>query len=247
MLAQILRAIRRQPPRSSSSRELALHIEPRVTVEDRCVLKRLVKQSVRPGGIVVEVGSFLGNGSTQTFVEALTPLSGTLYCVDTWRGNENVPWHQQMARAYDLFGTFRHYVALADGTRMVKPMVMPSRDAARVLADGVADLVFIDGDHAYSGVKEDIEIWRPKVRKGGILCGHDCEGRIEEFGADRVAASLEGDFVPVERHTFAGFHPGPVTAVTELLGDAAMLWAHRSLTEEGFDERRRSSIWHVDL
>ena len=35
------------------------------------------------------------------------------------------------------------------------------------------DLVFIDGDHNYKSVAPDIDAWLPKVRKGGIIAGHD--------------------------------------------------------------------------
>lgn len=35
------------------------------------------------------------------------------------------------------------------------------------------DIIFIDGNHEYSYVKQDIENYLPKVRPGGILCGHD--------------------------------------------------------------------------
>ena len=35
------------------------------------------------------------------------------------------------------------------------------------------DLIFIDGDHSYEHVKQDILTWRPKVRPGGLLTGHD--------------------------------------------------------------------------
>jgi len=48
-----------------------------------------------------------------------------------------------------------------------------SADAAGEVADGVCDFVFIDGDHTYGGVCEDIAMWKPKVRPGGVLCGHD--------------------------------------------------------------------------
>ncbi|MCB1110480.1 MAG: class I SAM-dependent methyltransferase [Chlamydiia bacterium] len=35
------------------------------------------------------------------------------------------------------------------------------------------DLVFIDGDHSYEHVKQDILTWKPKMRPGGLLAGHD--------------------------------------------------------------------------
>mgnify|MGYP001300021784 CR=1 FL=1 len=35
------------------------------------------------------------------------------------------------------------------------------------------DFVYIDGDHNYEAVGEDIKLWEPKIRTGGILAGHD--------------------------------------------------------------------------
>jgi hypothetical protein len=35
------------------------------------------------------------------------------------------------------------------------------------------DLVFLDADHTYEGVKKDIELWYPLIKKNGILSGHD--------------------------------------------------------------------------
>ena len=35
------------------------------------------------------------------------------------------------------------------------------------------DLVFIDATHSEESVREDIQLWAPKVRPGGIVCGHD--------------------------------------------------------------------------
>lgn len=48
-----------------------------------------------------------------------------------------------------------------------------SHDVAQFIADESLDFVFIDGDHAYESVKQDINDWFPKVRKGGIVSGHD--------------------------------------------------------------------------
>jgi predicted O-methyltransferase YrrM len=41
--------------------------------------------------------------------------------------------------------------------------------------DESLDVVFIDLTHTYESVKQDIELWLPKVKKGGILAGHDYE------------------------------------------------------------------------
>ena len=39
--------------------------------------------------------------------------------------------------------------------------------------DESLDFVFIDADHSYNGVMRDVEAWAPKVRKGGMIIGHD--------------------------------------------------------------------------
>ncbi len=50
---------------------------------------------------------------------------------------------------------------------------LPSHLVAPLIANGSLDLIFIDALHDYDSVKVDIERWLPKVRKGGIICGHD--------------------------------------------------------------------------
>ena len=39
--------------------------------------------------------------------------------------------------------------------------------------DEYLDLVYIDGDHSYNGVKNDLNISYKKVKTGGYICGHD--------------------------------------------------------------------------
>lgn len=45
--------------------------------------------------------------------------------------------------------------------------------AARLFDNASLDLVFVDADHEYAGVLLDLTAWTPKVRRGGILAGHD--------------------------------------------------------------------------
>lgn len=48
-----------------------------------------------------------------------------------------------------------------------------SMEALADIADESLDFVYIDADHTYEGVNEDIRGWAPKVKKGGIVSGHD--------------------------------------------------------------------------
>jgi predicted O-methyltransferase YrrM len=48
-----------------------------------------------------------------------------------------------------------------------------SMDAVRWFDDESLDFVYIDANHAYEPFCEDLEAWDKKVRKGGIVSGHD--------------------------------------------------------------------------
>ena len=41
------------------------------------------------------------------------------------------------------------------------------------LAGDQIDLLFIDGDHTYDGVRQDFEMYGPLVREGGLIALHD--------------------------------------------------------------------------
>ena len=43
----------------------------------------------------------------------------------------------------------------------------------QILQDKQVDILFIDGDHQYEGVKRDFELWSPLVRSGGVIVFHD--------------------------------------------------------------------------
>lgn len=76
-----------------------------------------------------------------------------------------------------------------------------SEDAARDFHDGFFDLVFVDGDHTYNGVKADLNSWWPKIKSGGILCGDDwrsfegVRAAVNEF-AERNALHLKSTEKP---------------------------------------------------
>src|SRR6266550_1401987 len=57
------------------------------------------------------------------------------------------------------------------------------------------DMLFIDGDHTYDGVKADYEMYSPLVRPGGLIGFHDiCQHPSMEFvQVNRFWATLDGD------------------------------------------------------
>lgn len=59
-----------------------------------------------------------------------------------------------------------------------------SIEAASEFLDCSVDFIFIDGDHQYNSVKQDIEVWYNKITPDGVFCGHDyAEGSsVEKFG-----------------------------------------------------------------
>lgn len=48
-----------------------------------------------------------------------------------------------------------------------------SMEAVKDFADESLDFVYIDGNHAFKYVVEDIHEWSKKVKKGGVISGHD--------------------------------------------------------------------------
>ena len=55
---------------------------------------------------------------------------------------------------------------------------MSSLRAAEMFLDRYFDLVFIDSDHRYEPTLADIKAWLPKVKRGGILSGHDYAEKV---------------------------------------------------------------------
>lgn len=50
---------------------------------------------------------------------------------------------------------------------------LPSLDAHHDIPNNSLDYIFIDGDHSYKAVSNDIKFYYSKVKSGGIFAGHD--------------------------------------------------------------------------
>ena len=122
-----------------------------------------------PNGKGIEVGTFKGELSK----EVLTMWNGTLYMLDVWRplGDEYV---DSSNHANFEQGVFRDAMNNIQGLEDRGVMIRATSEVgADIFANESLDFAYIDANHAYAFVKQDIALWWPKVKKGGWLCGHD--------------------------------------------------------------------------
>lgn len=71
-------------------------------------------------------------------------------------------------------GFYNNEVKIKYGSRLI-PIEAYSTDGAVQIPDSSLDLVFIDADHSYDWVKKDIAAYKPKLKLGGWLTGHDID------------------------------------------------------------------------
>ena len=95
-----------------------------------------------------------------------------LYCIDPWNAyDEYVEQHGEAGQVVldDCYKAAKERLAPYN----VKFIKKTSMKALKDFEDESLDFVFIDGNHTYEYVAEDIAQWEKKVRKGGIVSGHD--------------------------------------------------------------------------
>ena len=95
----------------------------------------------------------------------------TMYAVDPWESQSD---GNETYAEWDFNEIYNQY------QKKVKPygdrcteLRMYSEKAADLVKDGSLDFVFIDAQHDYESIKQDIALWQPKVKRGGLLSGHD--------------------------------------------------------------------------
>ena len=196
--------------------------------------------------IVCEVGSWVGTSSC-VMAGVIRGKGGLVYCVDKFhsRGEDNPYLWDAMKKSVpgdSVFDRFLYNVSASGFTNMIHPLVMTSEDAARVMENQLFDFVFLDGDHRYQYISQDIALWLPKVKPGGVIGGHDYEYRMRDipkqfwdtYKFDHVNTvtggvdCMESGYLPMIR----GFHPGVIRAVDEI-----------------FDKRvnHKSAVWWVEV
>lgn len=123
-----------------------------------------------------EIGTDHGKYAQQ-LLEGIPGLH--LTCVDPWTAYSEgniVHTQEEMDQIYEeAKNRTKGYTCFLDK--------ITSMDEVKLVRDNSLDFVFIDGNHSYEFVKEDIREWTKKVKPGGIVCGHDYkEDSVNNYG-----------------------------------------------------------------
>jgi predicted O-methyltransferase YrrM len=212
---------------------------------DREALRLLLDEVGTDRPTIVEIGSWLGTGSTQVLMDFVRKRGGQLHCIDTWEGSPGIASHAKIASDYDVYETFRQNVRTAGGEDVVTAHCLTSIGAAADWPDATIDMVFIDADHRFAAVQQDLAAWLPKLRPGGIMAGHDCECRVTTANRSRLDQGKDQDNITCEP-PFLVWHAGVIVAVDAAFSGRARLWAERSVVLP--DGRRGpATIWDITV
>ncbi|MBE3122191.1 MAG: class I SAM-dependent methyltransferase [Thermoplasmata archaeon] len=98
------------------------------------------------------------------------------YLIDPWKvfGKHNIATQREIDECDVMYQkAFDDVKIWADKNKGIEVIRGISPDEAGRFENETIDFVYIDASHLYEDVKADILAWWPKVRKGGILAGHD--------------------------------------------------------------------------
>jgi predicted O-methyltransferase YrrM len=125
-------------------------------------LLMLIEEHVKKDFVIAEVGSFSGVSS-----EAFAQNCKELHCVDAWEAYWEIQDSTKMKVAEASFDR------MAANYENIKKVKSTSAAAVENYPNGYFDMVYIDAAHDYENAKNDVLLWLPKIKQGGIIAGHD--------------------------------------------------------------------------
>ena len=116
-------------------------------------------------GCIVEIGSYKGKSTAYLGMGSKEGKKIKVYAIDP-HDARTIPKQE------DTFSAFQRNIKKAGVANLIVPLVMTSKEAVEKIKEPI-ELIFIDGDHSYEGVKLDFDLYFPKVIDGGIIAFHD--------------------------------------------------------------------------
>ena len=157
-----------------------MRLRPRRISKERS--RKLLLKRVPKGSVCAEIGVWKGDFSEQIL---RTTVPRALHLIDPWQFQPDFPDRMYGgAVATSQSDMDEIYESVRDRFSGAANVLIHRGTAASVLPTlSVAffDWVYIDGNHLYEYVLEDLRLARPRVRPGGFLCGDDYDW-VKELG-----------------------------------------------------------------
>lgn len=115
---------------------------------------------------ILEIGSYIGE-STMQFAKRFNMVVSIDPFIDDYDMDDPAChcWPFNMVYERFLHNTMSY--------PNIKSLRLKSDEAFTILRNYQWDMLYIDGLHTYEGVKADIENYRPLIKPGGFIAGHD--------------------------------------------------------------------------
>ena len=127
----------------------------------------LIRKHFHEDFVMAEIGSFQGT-STQLF----SLFAKTVYSVDCY--DYHVPPTGRIPEMDEMFiEAEKIFIQRTSDIANIIKIKKTSTDAALDFEDNSLDCVYVDAEHLYDYIREDVRTWKDKIKNGGILCGHD--------------------------------------------------------------------------
>lgn len=157
---------------------------------------------VKKNGQILEIGALQGRSSFALASSARKSVN--IVSIDLWDGEAfdlTVGEENKLLRANNDLAFFKKNMAERK-IKNITPIQMSSPPDK--WDGGKFDLIFVDGDHEFEGVKADVDFWVHHLKVDGLIFGDDCTDQFP--GVAKAVKSLESfgyELIKLRRFWFA--------------------------------------------
>ncbi len=178
---------------------------------------------------ILEIGSWFG-ASTLSWAQGLEEYYdsiGEIHCVDAWKpffdmnhhkDKEYVAEMEQLLEDDTVFKIFIHNINTIKKSTKMSFFRQFSDDFFNSKKNKKYNIIFIDADHTYKSVLNDIKNSLDLIEDDGIICGDDLNLQFNEVDKDYAKMHHNKDFIQ-DPKTGKNFHPGVTIAVDEIFNE----------------------------
>lgn len=112
-----------------------------------------------------EIGVFEGD-----YTEVLAKSGMTIYGIDPWLDYDGYVYGWNQKKLDERYEKTLERLKPYPNAHIIRETSM---EAVKQFGDNSLDFVYIDANHRFKYIAEDLCEWSPKIKKGGVICGHD--------------------------------------------------------------------------